>query len=143
MKRIFFALTLALEQLPAQAGPGSSSAPLLLFSSGGGTISPLQSGQQLEVGKGYSMKAIPNAGYKFANWQRVLVSIDVENVKYPSGAVTDSSNATIMPFQESVKTPSVGFVMAPVTASTNNFGYSTRTQGIGWQANFTRVNSTK
>ncbi len=136
-------MVLAMEQLSAQAGPKTSSAPALLFTSGGGTISPLQGGQQLEVGKDYSMNAIPNTGYKFSNWQRVEVSIDVDNVKYPSGAVTGSSNATIVPLGGSVTTPSVNFRMAPVTVSTNNYGFHTHTEGAGWRANFTPADKIK
>jgi len=145
MKQIIFALVimvLAVVPLTAQINPRVKSAPLLLFTSGGGKISPLQGGQQLNVGEPYSMTAIPDAGYKFGNWQRVQVTIDVDNVAYPSGAFITHSNATIKPL-ESVKTASIGFLMAPVTVATTNYGFSTHTEGTGWQANFTPTDAKK
>jgi len=140
MKRFIFALTLALavEHLPGQVVSKNSTAPMLLFTSGGGTISPLQGGQQLKVGNTYSITAIPAAGYKFRNWQQVHVSIDAENVQYPSGATTGSSKTTVAAQGKSVTTPSLGFTVSPVTTSTSNYGFTTHTEGTGWKANFVK-----
>jgi hypothetical protein len=53
-------------------------APLYVFTTGDGFVTPYQSGQMLEVGQTYTITATPAAGYEFSSWQPVNVFIFIQ-----------------------------------------------------------------
>ncbi len=76
-------------------------APLYLYTSGDGNITPLESGQLLDVGQSYDMTAVPDAGYVFSSWQPVNVFVkrdaqscnQIENQYSPVGSTPHFSEA--------------------------------------------------
>jgi hypothetical protein len=74
MKKIYILLllVLALQRVSAE-----QFGPAMLFISGQGKIFLVQPGQEVQVGRDYLVAAIPAPGYKFAGWQKEVVSMDI------------------------------------------------------------------
>jgi len=151
MKSIYILITLmtfAL-QMPAQSSkdwqaPDSgrravTNAPLQLFVTGSGVVLPFHDGQMLEVGRNYSMIAIPDRGYAFTNWNPVDVFTFIETTLDSSGDPQSVTNTVLSPVPEFTSDPRLRFTMAPVSVLYDVPGVRTITMTEGWQANFVPV----
>ncbi len=119
---------------------GVVSAPLLVFTNGSGSVSPLQYGQLLEVGQTYSMQGIPGDGYVFSSWQPVNVFTFTEVTFDGSGEpLPPTTNTVLSPVWSYTYSSTLDFTMQPVVVIYDYPGVRTITQGFGWQANFEPV----
>lgn len=116
-------------------------APLQLFINGSGSVTPLQSGQLLEVGQSYEMTAIPDPGFVFSSWQPVnaftftQTNFDVNgNPILPPVVSVDPSQIPQYTYN-----PVLDFTMQPVEDITTNGSNPNITEEPGWQANFVPV----
>jgi hypothetical protein len=143
---LLFALIWSVQQLPAQTLDDIndfqcqcgdvSYAPLLLFTNGPGRIFPFEDGQMLEVGREYSMIAIPDRGYVFTNWTEVNVFTFIfTNYDAAGNPVLPPVTSTVLsPVPTNIKDPILKFTMPPEIVLANT---SIKiTQDSGWQANF-------
>lgn len=135
-------VTLAIVCFTCQSyAQGVSYAPLSLFNTGSGEISPLQDGQLLVVGQTYDMQGIPDSGFAFSSWQTV-------NVFTFTQMQVDSSGNPLPPLISIVPSPVpdysyqpvLEFTMQPVVLLTPpNNPDNIITDGIGYQVNFIAV----
>jgi hypothetical protein len=126
----------------AQQGNGQgtvSYAPLHLFIDGAGEVSPLLDGEMLEVGRSYTMTAIPDTDFSFSSWQPVNVFTFTSFIVDVGGGVITNMSVIASPVPEYINTPSLSFNMQPEDLIYDNPGVSTMTEGRGWQANFEPV----
>ena len=153
MKNICFllALTLALQELPAQTANGirgsavkaenAANAPLFLSITGEGRVFPFDDGQMLRVGREYTMIAIPDRGFVFSNWMAVNVFAFTYVIHDPiTGVVETNTSIDVSPAAEYTG-QSVRFRMQPVEVIIGS-GAITVTRSAGWQANFVEVPNT-
>lgn len=115
-------------------------APLSLFTSGSGEISPFQDGQMLEVGQSYEMTAIPDDGYVFSSWQPVNV-FTFTQITPPLNGWTNPPIVSIVlsPLREFTDLLVLEFTMQPVTVIQSGTPSIMITESSGWQANFVPV----
>ncbi len=115
-------------------------APLFLFTSGAGSVSPLQDGQLLEVGQTYDMEAIPDDGYVFSSWQPVNVFNFSQIVYDPITLLPASTNMSTVPspVPNFIEQPLLAFTMQPESVIVDTPSLMT-TENSGWQANFVPV----
>jgi len=120
----------------AQGTNGPTNATLYLLINGGGSVTPLQDGQSLEVGQTYQMEAVPDSGFTFSSWEpmRVFVAISTFTNSF-GGLVTNPPAIIYNLLPEYTNTPTLMFTMQPtvVLADTNG---TTVTESQGWQVNF-------
>lgn len=115
-------------------------APLFLYTSGPGSITPLQDGQLLDVGQSYSMTAVPGSGSVFSGWQQDNVFMFTEVVTDASGNLVTTTSIVPSPADGySATTPTLTFTMQPMTVTLDIPGVSTITESTGWQADFASV----
>lgn len=76
MKRIALIILAVMltASLAGQSYAQGTLAPLYLSTNGDGSITPLQSGQLLEVGQSYNITATPDSGFSFSSWQPLFHS---------------------------------------------------------------------
>jgi len=122
-------------QAPADQSESAARAPLLLFTNGPGRVAPLHDGQMLEVGRAYTMVAIPDPGCAFTNWNPVVVFTFVEYVYNPAGGFTTVTSTVVSAVPQFSTTPALRFSMEPVQVILNDPGVRTITRSVGWQAN--------
>lgn len=108
-------------------------APLYLFTSDGGSITPFENGELLKVDDRYRIKADPDFGYTFSGWQEVIVYTFTTIIVDPPDTNTSIS---VSPVQVYVKAPVLKFTMQPQQILSENAG-TILTESVGWQANFT------
>jgi hypothetical protein len=114
-----------------------TNAPLELIIVGSGQVFPFHDGQMLEVGRRYSMIAIPDRGYAFTNWQPVNVFNFTEITIDPQGNTNPPIISTVVsPVPEFTSDPRLSFTMQPVEVIFDVPGVRTITMSKGWQANF-------
>jgi hypothetical protein len=142
MKQYFLVLLVALVTVwfPLAGYSQGDLAPLCLFITGSGSITPFQNGQQLNAGQSYDMTAIPDAGFTFDSWQQVVVTVATltnytasgDPILPPLTSETDSAEDNY------VNTSTLTFTMQDmqVVSAGSNFSI---TQDQGWQANFLPV----
>jgi hypothetical protein len=152
MKIIYLALltfTLAAHQLAAQLSyktRGSTIcvkdplSPLMLYTNGPGTIIPFEDGQMLEVGRTYSIIAIPEPDYTFTSWNPVevftLTSIVLDTISDPGTVITNTiTSVTLSAVPRYIGAQSLRFTMEPEEVLYSSNG-NTLTRSVGWQANF-------
>lgn len=112
-------------------------APLSLFITGSGEISPFTDGQLLEVGQSYEMTATPDSGYLFSSWQPVNIFTFSEYTSDAQGNPTAPIISTVLsPTGQYIVQPVLDFTMQPVTEILDVPEVRTVTQSAGWQANF-------
>ncbi len=151
VKNLFYALVFLLLALNVSAQvaedeggsyyfPGSDYAPLLLFTNGGGKILRAQDGQILQVGRTYMVRAIPDPGYVFVNWNPVLVYTDTESTSLPVDFSTTSQSVSTVVSQINrfYPRPVLQFTLQPEELLLNA-PFRTITVESGWQANFVKV----
>ena len=115
-------------------------APLYLYTTGNGSITPLQNGQSLVVGQTYDMTAVPDAGYVFNSWQPVNVFIFTQITSDAQGNPNPPIISTVAsPVPEYTYDPDLQFTMQPEMTIFNNPGVETIMQDSGWQANFEAI----
>lgn len=135
MKSICILITLMALTLrtPAQ----TASAPLQLFINGSGRVFPFHDGQKLEVGRDYTLTAIPDWGYAFTNWQPVNVFTIVQTTVDQYGAPLETvTNTVLSPVPNYSSDPRLRFTIQPIYVLYDNPGVMTLTESEGWQANF-------
>lgn len=132
------AQTLIEGQLQARHSETGEEAPLLVFTNGSGRIAPLHNGQVLEVGREYTMVAIPDPSSAFANWNPVDVFTFRERVVNPDGSSATVTNTVASPIARFSSQPALRFTMQPVQVIFNDPGVRVITRSLGWQANFDR-----
>lgn len=113
-----------------------STAPLFLFISGGGSVSPLTNSEMLVVDETYNMIATPGAGFTFNGWQPVNVFTFTSYTIDASGNTNAVVSIVRSPGPTYTNQPSLNFVMQPEVVLQDNPGVSTITKSSGWQANF-------
>src|ERR1700744_4735316 len=88
-------------------------AQLYLSTNGSGSISPLQSGQLLEVGQSYDITATPDPGFLFSGWQMIIVNTYTQAQLDTSGNLT--TNISIVPSLKDffIGTSTMTFTMQP------------------------------
>ena len=142
---------LAVQQLPAQPsddnrgfifnGGDISFAPLLVFTNGSGQIFPYVDGQLLQVGRRYSMLAVPDRGYVFADWEPVDVFTFTQTNYDESGQPIYPLivSTALSPVPEYTRSPLLKFTMQQPVEMTGNGANPSVTLSEGWQANFVPV----
>jgi hypothetical protein len=135
---VFAMVTLAAVFCMRQGYSQSTLAPLYLFTSGTGSITPLQDGQFLTVGESYDITAIPDSGFMFSSWQPVNVFVFNNYFTDISGNLVTNSSTVASPFPSYTETSSLTFTMQPVQIVVNT-GVELITENSGWQANFVPV----
>jgi len=113
-------------------------APLRLFTNGAGRIFPFHDGQELQVGRTYVLRAVPDRGFVFSNWNQVNVfTLTTSEIDYnTSPPITNLvTSVDLSPLTAATTHPWLSFKMEPVTVLFNTNGNSL-TLSIGWQANF-------
>jgi Divergent InlB B-repeat domain len=135
MKKFMFItlVTVAVVCFPHRSYAQGSLAPLFLSIDGGGSITPFQNGQLLEVGRNYTMTAIPDSGFVFSSWQPANVFVSSSGVTN-NGTVYTTTNTVIAPIPSYTETPSLTFTMQPQVEILNNLY-----ENSGWMANFVPV----
>ena len=116
-------------------------APLYLFTSGAGSITPFQNGDLLQVGQSNNMTAIPDSGYAFSSWQLVNVFI-ITQTNFDSGhnpILPLSTSVDPSPVPQFTYQPELGFIMQPLRMITSNGSNPNISEIVGWQANFVAV----
>lgn len=139
MSQFISTVTLAIMCLARLSHAQGTFAPLYLFTNGGGSMTPLQNGQLLQVGQTYDMTAIPDSGFAFSSWQPVNVFTFTEFIINPSGDTNFVVSVTASPVPEYTSQPMLEFTMQPVAVIYDNPGVRTITEGTGWQANFVTI----
>jgi len=114
-------------------------APLYLFTSGIGSITPLQDGQLLTVGQAYNMTAIPDSAFTFSSWQPVNVFVFNDVVMDVSGDLSTNTSTVASPTADFTETSALTFTMQPVQVILDLPRVRTITESSGWQANFVPV----
>jgi hypothetical protein len=122
--------------IASHAHAQATNAPLSLFISGGGTVSPRTNGELLVVGQSYNMEASPHAGYWFDGWEPVNVFTQTIYVIDTNGNTVSTVSTTVAPLPIYTNQPSLDFTMQPVRVILDNPGFMTITEGQGWRANF-------
>lgn len=116
-------------------------APLYLFTTGSGSLTPFQNGQSLQVGQSYDLTAVPDPGFAFSSWQPVIVTEQITTNYNASGNPILPPNINTsppLPEQQFTLTPTLTFTMQPEAVL--SLGTSSElTQSTGWQANFAPV----
>ena len=115
-------------------------APLYLFTTGSGSLTPFQNGQSLQVGQSYDLTAIPDPGFAFSSWQPVIVMAQITTNYNASGNPILPPNITTsppLPEPQFTLTPTLAFTMQPETVLSS--GAFELIQSTGWQANFAPV----
>lgn len=143
MKRLLFITIFTLislsfaDQTRAQAAVYE---PLLLFTNGAGSITPLQGGQLLAVGQNYELTATPDPGFAFSSWQPVAVyALSTIIIDTLGGSPETNINVSMddSPEPNFTYQSELQFTMAPVMVIYDSPGSSMLTETVGWQANFT------
>jgi len=116
-------------------------APLYLFTSGAGSITPFQNGDLLQVGQSNNMTAIPDSGYTFSSWQLVNVFIFSQTNYDGSGNPILPPLVSVVPslVPQYTYQPVLGFTMQPLTMITPDGQNPNIAEIVGWQANFVAV----
>jgi hypothetical protein len=109
-------------------------APLSLFTTGDGMITPFTDGQMLEVGQDYTMEAVPSLGFAFSSWQPVNIITFTEIFFDGVNPITHTS-VLLQPDPVTSEEPVLDFTMQPLNVLVDT-GTRTVTEGTGWQANF-------
>jgi hypothetical protein len=109
-------------------------APLSLFTTGEGSISPFTDGQMLEVGQDYTMEADPSPGFAFSSWQPIDVLTFTE-IFFDGVTPVTHVAVLLQPDPVSSEDPVLDFTMQPLTVVLDTPA-RTITEGVGWQANF-------
>lgn len=115
-------------------------APLYLYTSGDGSITPYQSGQMLEVGQTYDITAVPDAGYEFSSWQPVDVFI-FTTTNYNNGVPILPPVVSIVPSVEetNIYVSDLEFTMQDVMQVSSEGSDPDIVRAFGWQADFVAV----
>jgi hypothetical protein len=137
MKKIFLllAIVLTVQRMTAQSPNERIFAPLYLYTTGQGQIYPPYDGQMLRVGHTYSLKAVPDPGYKFASWQSVSIITQILYVQTPGGDTIALTNTILNVDNQYIMRRELTFKMQPAETVSAGGG-NTITQSEGWQANF-------
>ena len=115
-------------------------APLMLFTSGAGGISPFQDGQSLEVGQDYDMEAISDDGFVFSSWQPVNV-FSFSQVAYNAidlSPISTNTSITLSAVPDFTEQTVLAFTMQPESVIVDTPSLMI-TESSGWQANFVPV----
>lgn len=129
-------LVVATEYLAQRAnGQSAAHAPLEVFISGPGRISPLHAGQMLEVWETYSMVALPDPGFAFHNWERVDVFSRTIRSTNSTGGISTNVEKTVTSKQQFFTAPELRFIVHPVIETVHSDALSTAS-AYGWRANF-------
>jgi hypothetical protein len=132
-------LTVVTASFPGQCPAQGTFAPLFLFTSGSGSVTPLQNGQLLEVGQSYEMTAIPDSGSVFSSWQPANVFVFTYITFGPEGGPISTNTSVISSLVPNfIEQADLSFIMqAPqVVSDTPNLMI---TENSGWQANFEAI----
>jgi hypothetical protein len=111
-------------------------APFFLSINGPGHVIGPQDGQMLQVGRDYSMTAIPNRGHHFLGWNPVNVFTFVEYTVDESGNSVASTNTILSPIPGFIHKPALKFSVGAPEVIFNLPGVRTVIRSSGWQANF-------
>jgi hypothetical protein len=114
-------------------------APLYVFTTGDGSVTPYQSGQMLEVGQTYTIMATPAAGYEFSSWQPVNVFIFIQtnfNGGNPVLPPVESIDESLIP--TNIYGADLEFTMQGMMLSQEGAN-PVISETSGWQANFVPV----
>jgi len=121
-------------------GQDVTNAPLYLYVTGSGSVTPLQNGQSLVAGQTYDMQAIPAPGFAFDSWSGVNVFIFVETNLNPDGTTNAPITSVIpSPTPPLFFEPTLEFIMQPQEVLFDVPGVRTVTRSEGWQVNFVPV----
>ena len=116
-------------------------APLYLFTSGAGSITPFQNGDLLQVGQSNNMTAIPDSGYAFSSWQLVNVFI-ITQTNFDSGGnpiLPPITSVDPSPVPQFTYQPELGFNVQPLMEISGGGQNPNIAEIVGWQANFVAV----
>ncbi len=116
-------------------GQEAQYAPLEVFTSGPGRISPLYAGQMLEVWQTYNMMATPDPGAAFCNWEYVDVFIQTTRTTDGAGGVATNVQKAVTSKHQFFRDSELIFTARPVVVSVHNDQLTT-TSAYGWRANF-------
>src|SRR5689334_1841637 len=114
-------------------GQGTLYAPLEVFTNGPGRISPLHSGQLLEVWQTYSMAATPAPGAALYHWEYVDVFIQTTRSTNGDGEVVTNVQKTVTSKNQFFSNPELVFTARPVFVAVHN-DQQTTTSAYGWRA---------
>jgi hypothetical protein len=134
-------VTLAMVCFARQSHAQGTLAPLYLFTSGAGSITPFQNGDLLQVGQSNNMTAIPDSGYTFSSWQLVNVFI-IAQTNFDSGGnpiLPPITSIDASPVPQFTYQPELGFIMQPLMMIITNGSNPNIAEIVGWQANFVAV----
>jgi hypothetical protein len=123
----------------SQSHSQGTSTPLHLYTSGNGSVTPLQDGDLLVIGQTYDMEAIPCSDSVFSSWQPVNVTTVTQfDLDANGNPVPIYISIVPSPVPDYSYQPILEFTMQPntVIADTPTL---TIVQSYGWQANFAPV----
>jgi hypothetical protein len=143
---VLLGFVFALQQLPARTPEDFhastikdsrvTNAPLFLSVTGKGRVFPFRDGQMLQVGREYTMIAVPDRGYIVTNWVKVIVFTETEYVYDQNGNPLPAITSVIRSPTEYTGNPVLKFTMQPVDVILNVPDVTTITVTTEWQANF-------
>lgn len=124
---------------PSQSHSQGTLAALHLYTSGNGSVTPLQDGQLLVVGQTYDMEAVPDSDSVFSSWQGVNVftftQMQFDGAGNPLPPIISTVPSLVPNYSYQ---PILEFTMQPDTVIQDSPGL-TVVQSYGWQANFVSV----
>lgn len=134
-------VTLAMVCFARQGHAQGTLAPLYLFTSGAGSITPFQNGDLLQVGQSNNMTASPDSGYTFSSWQLVNVFIITQtNFDGPGNPILPPITSIVPSLVPQFNyQPELGFIMQPLMMISPNGQNPNIAETVGWQANFVAV----
>ena len=116
-------------------------APLYLFTSGNGSITPYQSGQMLEAGQTYEIAATPAEGYQFTSWQPANVFVITQTNFSSEGVPILPPVMSIVPSvpPTNIYGDTLEFTLQDGTLITSPGENPAIFRTLGWQADFVPV----
>jgi hypothetical protein len=131
-------LTIVTASLPETCSGQGTLAPLFLFTSGSGSVTPLQNGQLLEVGQSYEMTAILDSGSVFSSWQPANVFVFTSIVFDAEGNATTNTSVVSSLVPNFIQQADLTFIMQAPQVLTQTPALMV-TENSGWQANFEAI----